>query len=289
MDTARTNKGRSSDRAWSSVLSEWESLQAPKKDPRALSGSDITRISQLKELDQRVKTAVSTVKSARTSLFEFRQVAAQKAELENRQEINGKRIISIEKPRPLLSKLLSIFEGVAFNVRNVRRAYNQAVPENVKQVVDSFGGKSFTRTDKTPSALLLASVPKGKEDKDLTLKTLLKGVDGIVEKLKDPKNPLSRGIKHEFRVIRSDNHIVLYREIDGVEQSIEMSFRRANKVDIFINGKPTPCGSLYNDDALKAAEAFLKGKKLNFKGGVGQTERFTEYVVVKNVDSLRAA
>jgi hypothetical protein len=289
MDTARTNKARSSDRAWQSVISDWQSLKGPKGDPSAISKSDITRISGLKELDNRVKTAVSTIKSARRSLFDFREAAAQKAEREFRTEIDGKRIISVEKPRPLLAKLFSIFEGVAFNVSNVRRAYNQAVPENVKQVVDAFGGKTFTRTDKTPSALLLASVPKGKEDKDLSINTLVKGVEALVSRLKDPKGRYAYTMNHEFRVIKGDNHIVLYRELNGVEQSIEMSFRRANKVDIFINGKPTPSGSLYNDDALKTAEAFLKGKKMNFKGPAEQRQRFKEYVVVKDVESLRAA
>lgn len=288
MDTAKTNKARASDRAWGEVLKAWDALKLPGTDSCPLSGSDVARLPELHEIDKRVKSAVSTVRAARRSLFEFRESAAAKADIEHRKEISGKRVISVEKPRPLLTKLLTIFEAVGFNVSNVRRAYNQEIPDNVKDVVKSYGGKSFTKTPNTPSALLLASVPKGKEKADLSIATLVKGVDAIVAKLKDPGDRYCHTMKHDFRVIRSENHIILYRELNGVEQSIEMSFRRANKVDIFINGKPTPSGSLYNDDALKTAEAFLKGKKMNFTGGVGRPQKFKEYVVVKNLDCLRA-
>jgi hypothetical protein len=289
MERSTSSRGRSSDRAWKAVVSDWESVRGPKGDPRALSGSDIVRISGLAELDKRVKSAVSSIRSARRSLFSFREHFAEEADLKNKPDIDGKRIISAEKRRPLLARLLGIFDGVAFNVSNVRKSYNEAVPENVKEVVRRFGGKTFTRDAKTPSALLLASVPKGKEGKDLSIKTLMSGVDNIVAQLESGKLKYSGTARHEFRVVRSDNHIVLYRELDGVEQSIEMSFRRANKVDIFINGKATPSGSLYNDDALKTAEAFLRGKRLNFKAGTAQRQRFNEYVVVKDVEALRGA
>jgi hypothetical protein len=289
MERSTSSRGRSSDRAWKAVVSDWESVRGPKGDPRALSGSDIVRITGLEELDKRVKSAVSSIRSARRSLFSFREHFAQEADLKNKPDIDGKRIISAEKRRPLLARLLGIFDGVAFNVSNVRKSYNEAVPENVKEIVRKFGGKTFTRDEKTPSALLLAAVPKGKEGKDLSIKTLMSGVDNLVAQLESGKLKYSGTARHEFRVVRSDNHLVLYRELDGVEQSIEMSFRRANKVDIFINGKATPNGSLYNDDALKTAEAFLRGKRLNFKGGTGQRQRFSEYVVVKDVEALRGS
>ncbi len=289
MDRSTSNRGRFPDRAWKAVVSDWESVKGPKGDPRALTGSDIVRISTLKELDNRVKSAVSTVRSARHSLFSFRAHFAREAELTNKADVDGKRIITVEKRRPLLVRLLGIFDGVAFNLSNVRKSYNDAVPENVKEIVKRFGGKTFTRDAKTPSSLLLASVPKGKEGKDLSLKTLMSGVDKLVQTLETAKVRYPEKMRHEFKVVRSDNHIILYRELDGVEQSIEMSFRRANKVDIFINGRATPSGSLYNDDALKTAEAFLKGKKMNFKGGTGKSQRFSEYVVVNDVNALRSA
>lgn len=287
MEKSTSNKGRSADRAWSAVVSDWESVKGPRRDPRPLTGSDIVRISGFTEIDKRVKSAVSSIRSARQSLFSFRAHFAREADLKNKPDIDGKKIISVEKRRPLLARLLGIFDGVAFNVSNVRKSYNEVVPENVKEIVQRFGGKAFTRDAKTPNALLLASVPKGKEKKDLSIKTLMSGVDNLVRQLESPTVRYAAKMRHEFKVVRSENHLILYRELDGVEQSIEMSFRRANKVDIFINGKATPSGSLYNDDALKAAEAFLRGKKMNFKGGVGQRQRFAEYVVVKDVDALR--
>jgi len=284
--TSHQRKGVPGDRAWRDVVDAWEQPKTPAIDPRALTSSDLAKLPKFKSLDSLLKAGVSKLKSARESLFSFRAVFRIERGMDREAGSNGGTTHRGAERRPLLRQLKRIFEGVSFNVSNVRKSYNEVIPEKMKAVVDTFGGKTFKRDAKTPNLLLLASIPKEKEHKDLSIKTLMLGVDELVEKFERAKASHPERFKHEFRVMRNQHHLVLYRVVDGVEQSIEMSFRRANKVDIFIDGSEKPNGSLYNDDALRTAEAFLKGKTMNYNKR-SERPRYTEYVVVNDLNKLR--
>jgi hypothetical protein len=290
MVTHSTQKNNRSlgDRAWRAVVSDWEHVKGSTIDPRSLTKSDLSQLSRFKDLDALVKAGVSKLKSAREALFSFRALFKIEAGLDREARPREKKTDRSHLQRPLLHQLKKIFEGVSFNVSNVRKSYNDIIPDKMKDIVDAFGGKTFKRDSKTPNLLMLASVPKEKENKDLSIKTLMNGVDSFVEKLEEAKKKYPEKFKHEFKVMRSEHHLVLYRVINGVEQSIEMSFRRANKVDIFIDGNDKPSGSLYNDDALKTAEAFLRGKNMNYRKRSEQPH-YTDYVVVKDIAQLRSA
>ena len=261
--------------AWSAVVSEWQGRQKPTAVSTQLSPDEIAQI-RAKDISQ----GVDQVRSARTNLFRWRNRHNQEAQLESKDRAGN------SVPLSLLDRVLRIFQNVSFEVSNARIKYNREVGEQLKSIIEQHGGKSFTRTSGTPPVLLLASVPKGKEKKDLSMKTLIKKIDDLKERLEEGKGKRPDENKHASRVYRTQDHIVLYRVVNGKEETIEMSFRRAGKVDIFLNGSAKPQGSQWNDDAFRTAEAFLKGKDVTFTMRGKAEQKQDTYVVRKDTQSL---
>jgi hypothetical protein len=275
MQIREQGRTRKIEGAWQSVVSAWEERQKPTASSKQLSKEDIRHI-RAKDISQ----GVGEVRSARSNLFRWRNHHNQEAQLASKDR-EGKSV-----PLSLLDRVLKIFQNVSFEVSNARIKYNREVGEQLKSLVEQHGGKTFTRKEDTPTLLLLASVPKGKENTDLSMKTLINKIDDLKEKLESAEGKRSDQCKHAFRVYRSPDHIVLYRVVDGKEETIEMSFRRAGKVDIFLNGSPKPQGSQWNDDAFRTAEAFLKGKDVTFTMRGKAEQKQAQYVVRKDPRSL---
>lgn len=168
----------------------------------------------------------------------------------------------------LYQKTLMIFKGIGDELAKVRRYYYKKMHGAVQSIADQHAGKTFTRDNKTPPALLLASVPKGKEKKDLSMSTLVKAIDSYARFAPDCKGTAQ---------VTSD-HILLVREKDGKTETLELTFRRPGKVDIFRNGQSKFAGSVWNDDALLLAQAFLKGKNI-----ILSREPAKEYVVRRDL------
>ena len=159
---------------------------------------------------------------------------------------------------------------MADDLKAVREIYKTAIPEAFKSVVKEHGGKTFSKEQRLPKPLILAAIPKEKENKDLSMKTLIKGIKDLKQYMDHKKGHEPHRVTHSSQILVSDDHIVLQRVIGGKEEVLEMTFRRAGKVDIHINGKAKPEGSLWNDDALATATAFLKGKDLFFHKRVAE-------------------
>ena len=229
------------------------------RESGVLSRRDIARIAASKEN--------STVSEATPRMRRLRQECSNaRAEFKELAKIGSGGSLSVYRAT------LAIFKGIGDELAKVRRHYYKKIHEAVQLVADQHAGKTFTRDKKTPAALLLASVPKGKESKDLTMVTLVQEIDSFARRAPECKG--------DAKVTR--DHIFLVREKDGKTETLELTFRRPGKVDIFRDGRSKSAGSAWNDDALVLAKAFLKGKNISFS-----REPAKEYVVRRDLQKAQ--
>jgi hypothetical protein len=148
---------------------------------------------------------------------------------------------------------LRSFKCVQVEITSMADHFNRWITPALNELAKRFEGKVFKKTASTPRAILRASVPKGKENKDLSFSTLANEIRALPLKA-SPLRP---------QLVLEGNQILLCRTKNGITETLELAFRRPGKVDLYLNGSPKSMGNLWNDDALLAAKAFLSGKNFS--------------------------
>jgi predicted DNA-binding transcriptional regulator len=146
-------------------------------------------------------------------------------------------------------RINQVERSISESIGELKRITEHVVVPALSEVREEFRGRTFVRDDKTPKALLMVSVPSEKLDKFLSFDALKITIDA---RRSDPNfvRELPRG----------DGRIVLERSVNGAKQQIELSYKRPGKVDVYVNGERR--GSMWNDDALDLAEAFIAGRSI---------------------------
>ena len=146
-------------------------------------------------------------------------------------------------------RINQVEQSISDSVGELKRITEHVVVPALSEVREEFRGRSFVRDDKTPKALLMVSVPSEKLGKFLSFDALRITIDA---RRSDPNSirELPRG----------DGRIVLERTANGTKQQIEFAYKRPGKVDVYVNGERR--GSMWNDDALDLAEAFIAGRAI---------------------------
>jgi len=172
---------------------------------------------------------------------------------------------------------------LAASLEELREYFQKNVQPWLRQVWQSYSGKTFTVTEGTrvPAILKLASLPKEKAGKVIS-----------VEYLKSRIERLESGSKScNFRVGKHSGPlaITMTRAIgDGPVTTLRFEQRRPGVVNVYLNDKRMVYQgknvSLYTDDALKLAENFARGaKSMKVRQG-----GFTEYVIGSEAMFLKA-
>ncbi len=176
-----------------------------------------------------------------------------------------------------------IEKALAASLEELRDYFQKGVQPLLRNVWTSYSGKTFTVPDgaRMPKLLKLASLPKEKEGKVISVQYL----KSRVEQLQDHAKSCN------FRVGKNSGPlaITMTRKIgDGPVTTLRFEQRRPGVVDVYLNDKRMVHRdknvSLFTDDALKLATEFARGSK-SMK--VHQ-KRFTEYVVGSEAMFLKA-
>lgn len=252
--------------AWDLAQRAWLTGRLPATPSKPLSDADVEKLKANPRLARELKSAVNPIQRGRRDVAKEREHALKAA-------TRGTPSLS------LFDRVKIAFDAMASDLRRVRSLYKDSIPEALKSVVKEHGGKTFSKEQKVPRPLLLAAIPKDKEDKDLSMKTLIKGIKETKAHLDAVRSTSNSRHRPTPKLLASENHIVLQRVINGREEVLEMTFRRAGKVDIYLNGSSKPVGSLWNDDALLTATAFLKGKDIFFHQRKKDVIQQKEYVI----------
>ncbi len=143
-------------------------------------------------------------------------------------------------------------EGVIDTSLSALRKHHQG---ELRPLVDTvrtqYSGRTFIPDNDTPELLKLAAVPVSKVGRVISMKTLAAGVSAALDRLPASISHVTKDIGPErIKIARLNER----QEIE----CLELSFLRPGKVDIILNGQMV--GNLWNDDALKAAEMFAKGR-----------------------------
>jgi hypothetical protein len=153
-------------------------------------------------------------------------------------------------------------QSISDSVGELKRITEHVVVPALSDIREEFRGRTFVRDDRTPKALLMVSVPSEKVGKSLSFDGLRITIDA---RRSDPNSvrELSRG----------DGRIVLERSLNGTKQQLEFAYKRPGKVDVYVDGERR--GSMWNDDALDLAEAFIARREIPLV----KRERSREYTV----------
>ncbi len=143
----------------------------------------------------------------------------------------------------------SLDQAVSDKVSQIKRITERVVTPTLAPIRDEYRGRTFTRDAETPKELLLISVPSEKAGKVLSFDSLRITID-----------TRAIGSKARCDISRGDGRIVLERVRDGVREQLEFSYKRAGKVDVYLNGERR--GSMWNDDVLNLADAFLADRAI---------------------------
>lgn len=159
-------------------------------------------------------------------------------------------------------RINQVEQSISDSVGELKRITEHVVVPALSEVREEFRGRTFVRDDKTPKALLMVSVPSEKVGKSLSFDGLRITIDA---RRSDPNSVRE--------LPRGDGRIVLERSVNGDKQEIEFAYKRPGKVDIYVNGQRR--GSMWNDDAIDLAEAFIAGRAIPLV----KRERSREYTV----------
>lgn|GEM_PF-6931283 len=159
-------------------------------------------------------------------------------------------------------RINQVEQSISDSVGELKRITEHVVVPALSEVREEFRGRTFVRDDKTPKALLMVSVPSEKVGKSLSFDGLRITIDA---RRSDPNSVRD--------LPRGDGRIVLERSVDGAKQQIEFAYKRPGKVDVYVNGERR--GSMWNDDAIDLAEAFIAGRAIPLV----KRERSREYTI----------
>lgn len=153
--------------------------------------------------------------------------------------------------------------AISDSVSEVKRITEHVVVPALTSIREEYRGRTFTRDEDTPKALLMVSVPTEKIGKMLSFGSLRISVD-----------TRAIGSKATCDISRGEGRIVLERKgDDGTVEQLEFSYKRPGKVDVYLNGHRR--GSMWNDDALELSDAFLAGRAIPLE----KRQRSTEYTI----------
>lgn len=136
---------------------------------------------------------------------------------------------------------------ISDSVTQLKNITERVVVPELAPIRNEYRGRTFTRTDKTSKALLLISVPTEKIGKIPSFDTLRVTI-----------NARAQGERAICNLAHGEGRILLTREHDGATEHLELSYQKPGKVDVYVNG--TRRGSMWNDDAVDLADAFLAGR-----------------------------
>ncbi len=141
-------------------------------------------------------------------------------------------------------------QGLSQTVTKLRQGSNKLTTPITNMIQRDYHGRTFDRTEHTPRALVLASVPSDLTHLNHDFAHLKREVKKLVKKSGEKITAIN-GL--------GDDRIAVSRKgPDGKPETMELAFRRPGKVTVFINGREL--GGTWNGLAAQAVEEFAKGK-----------------------------
>jgi hypothetical protein len=146
-------------------------------------------------------------------------------------------------------RAIALDRDISEKVGQIKRITERVVMSAAAPIREDFRGRTFTKDADTPKELLLISVPTEKAGKILSFDSLRMTID-----------TRALGAKTKCDISRGEGRIILERVKDGMIEQLELAFKRAGKVDVYVNGERR--GSMWNDDALDLSDAFVAGRAI---------------------------
>ncbi len=138
---------------------------------------------------------------------------------------------------------------ISDKIGQIKRITERVVMSAAAPIREDFRGRTFIKDADTPKELLLISVPAEKAGKILSFDSLRMTID-----------TRALGAKTKCDISRGEGRIILERVKGGMIEQLEFAFKRAGKVDVYVNGERR--GSMWNDDALDLSDAFVAGRDI---------------------------
>lgn len=164
----------------------------------------------------------------------------------------------------LNSPVVQAQDQLSSRLEELRHYSDKFIKPVTEEIQRRFHGRTFIRTEKTPRALVLASVP-----------TELAHLNHDFDRLKFDVGQLvlaSRGAIKLQEGLGSARIAITRTGRDGKEEVIEFAFRREGKVTVYLNHKEL--GSAWTGKAKTFAEQFASGGDVKVR-----SKRYSEYVV----------
>jgi hypothetical protein len=250
-----------------------ETAQTPKVSARKSDALTSKEWKAIERLDRQASGAIADYRAKRAEHYDLRQTITAAS------SPSGLRGIFASKSgqRKQVEKLL------ANSLEGLREYFQKNVQPYLRQVWTSYSGKTFTIQPgvKVPKLLKLASLPKEKAGKVISVEYLKERIEKLGESAKACNFKVS---KHSGPLA-----ITMTRKIgDGPVTTLRFEQRRPGVVNVFLNDKRMVFQgknvSLYTDDALKLAGEFARGSK-SMKVRPGG---FKEYVIGSEAMFVRA-
>jgi hypothetical protein len=168
----------------------------------------------------------------------------------------GRSLVGLKDNAPTLQELE---RELAANIKQIKLFTEKVIQPKVDKIRQNYQGKTFTRTENTPQALVLASVPTEKVGKIPAHATLLSYLAQHVKELNSPDVRITAVYADESLTITRINN-------NREKETLRISYRRPGKVDVEVSGPDgMQLGSFWNDDALKLGRCFAAGLNFTFK------------------------
>jgi hypothetical protein len=155
-------------------------------------------------------------------------------------------------------------DQLSSRLEQLRQYSDTFIKPVTEEIQRRFHGRTFIRTEKTPRALVLASVP-----------TELAHLNHDFDKLKGDIDQLvlrSRGAIKLQQGLGTARIAITRTGRDGKEEVIEFAFRREGKVTVYLNH--VELGAAWTGSAIAFARRFASGGDVTV-----HSRRYSEYVV----------
>ena len=172
------------------------------------------------------------------------------------------RLLSSLSPLPASKGILSWFTSkkskniaevqkkISDKVLELKKLHKDHLRQEEHTIRQKHSGKCFVMDNNTPEILKRVAIPESKTVMSYeTLRTSL-------EKNLNKSNP-----KIKIECPSAERTIIYRQRSDKSWETLELSWRLPGKVDVIKNG--VVLGNLYNCDALKGAQEFIKGHNIN--------------------------
>lgn len=145
-------------------------------------------------------------------------------------------------------------DAISKGLGEYKKAVENVIVQDVYAKTRQHQGKTFEKTADTPKSLLLVSVPTEKVGKVVDFGVLKKRIGGFCA---------VQGSRAAVLDDKGDARIVLTRNHNGKQETLEFSYRSPGRVDVYLNGVRQ--GKMWTDEALKVAQVFNKDMPFKFK------------------------